>query len=162
MIDKVTVSRFRYEMLIEIETKYNQLFEWQHEHGNDEILKVIDNEKLEDLTREKIDDFKPMINEILDSIIDGNKETSTTKEQEETRIDKYYDVELLEDYDCIPKGAKGKLLELDSTFPYIDWDDHYGDAVLSCYNIKRGDRTYQNVYCVPLGLLKKINESEEN
>lgn len=155
MIDKVTVSRFRYEMLIEIETKYNQLFKWQHEHGNDEILKVIDNEKLEDLTREKIDDFKPMINEILDSIIDGNKETSTTKEQEETRIDKYYDVELTKGFDCIPKGAKGKLLEIDSTFPFVDWDNYYEDDENSCYKNYLDDVEYENVYCVPLELLKK-------
>lgn len=49
MDDRTNVSLFRYEMLIETETKYNQLFKWQHEHGNDEILKTIDNEKLEDL-----------------------------------------------------------------------------------------------------------------
>lgn len=46
---QITVPMYRYEQLIENETKYNQLFEWQHEHGNDEILKVLDNEKLKDL-----------------------------------------------------------------------------------------------------------------
>lgn len=46
---QITVPMYRYEQLIENETKYNQLFEWQHEHGNDEILKVLDSEKLKDL-----------------------------------------------------------------------------------------------------------------
>lgn len=46
---QITVPMYRYEQLIENETRYNQLFKWQHEHGNDEILKTIDDEKLKDL-----------------------------------------------------------------------------------------------------------------
>lgn len=58
-IPTIEIDLSKYEELTKIETKYNQLFEWQHKHGNDEILQTIDNKKYGELfdTKEVVKEF---------------------------------------------------------------------------------------------------------
>lgn len=141
---QITVPMYKYEQLIENETRYNQLFEWQHKHGNDEILRTIDNEKLKDL------------------II--NEETAATKEvvaELDDEIEDYYDVECITEYVCIPKGAKGKCLQANDSEPYVDWDEFYEKDCDGCYDYEIGGIKYKNVFSVPCKYLKKLNEKKE-
>ena len=82
-------------------------------------------------------------------------------EEVKKEIDSYYDVEAIKDLDCIPKGAKGKLLELNSDFPYVDWDKFYKTNKNSCYGETFKGIEYKNVYAVNMKYLKKLNEGEE-
>lgn len=81
-----------------------------------------------------------------------NEESAATEEE-----NSYYDVELIEEEDGIPAGAKGKRLELDDNRPYVDWDELYR----GCYERRINGVVYKNVYAVHEENLKKLNEGEE-
>lgn len=132
---QITVPLCRYEQLIENETRYNQLFEWQHEHGYDDILKVIDEEKLKDL-----------IGQI--ECVASNEESAATEE-----VVKEFHV-----------GQKVKLVGLgDYTFGFtrgdictiqcLDYDDSEEHIEISKNNI---------FGYVSMDQIKAINEGEEN
>lgn len=77
--------------------------------------------------------------------------------KEDTEQDSKYDVELIEDCDYIPKGAKGINLQPDSDYPFVEWDKHYSN----CYSKKIDCITYENVWAVSRSNLKSINNKEE-
>ena len=68
-----------------------------------------------------------------------------------------YNVELIEDYYGIPKGAKGIDLEPYNYNPYVEWDKHYDCT----YTRKVDGVKYKNVFSVHRNNLKSINNKEE-
>ena len=139
----VEIDQVKYEKLIENETRYNQLFEWQHEHGNDEILRIIDDEKLKYLI--------------------GQQETMTCCVDEESAATE----EVIEELDDeIKVGDKVKLLSLGfyttsfnmgdiCTVEELRVDD--SEECIEIKNCEHGDIGY-----VSVDMIKKVNEREEN
>lgn len=103
---------------------------------------------------ELIEKFGDAISKSIQDVIDNLDKIAATNDEKDT----YYDVECIEDCECIPKGAKGKLLEDDDDdFPYVDWDECYKN----CYEKEVDGVEYSNVYAVPLDCLKKLNKKKE-
>lgn len=73
------------------------------------------------------------------------------------KANEYYDVVVIERDDYIPKGAKGKRLQFDSSVPYVDLDKHYNGT----YDLTYDGVDYHNVYAIYDYKLEKI-EREEN
>lgn len=117
--------------------------------------------KFDELSKELSDKIGESINTIVDNFnkmfTTDEEHSGETEQQEETEQDSKYNVELIEDTDCIPKGAKGIILQLDSDYPFVEWDKHY----LNCYTKEVHDITYENVWAVPRESLKSINNKED-
>lgn len=122
--------------------KYNELYD---------KAKKYDEMQAEEVTNSLIDLLKGRTIKVN---LANNKETAAT---EEVIDNSYYDVELLYDFDGIPKGAKGKCLEPNNHIPYVDWDKHYD----YCFERKVNDVVYNNVCAVNVIYLKKLNEKKE-
>lgn len=112
--------------------------------------------KFDEITEKMTDDFKEVLDKALEAFqsLINNEETAATEEVEEENS--YYDVELIIRDGDIPAGAKGKCLEPDNDYPYVDWDKHYD----SCYEETIDGVEYKNVYSVDVENLKKVNEKE--
>lgn len=106
--------------------------------------------KYDELTKELGD----KISESISTIVDNFNKMFTTDDKEQ---DSKYNVELIEDYGGIPKGAKGIDLQPNCLYPHIKWDKFYDN----CYIQNVDGITYENVYAVDRDYLKLINNKEE-